>query len=222
MGLTEIDLEKIKTQVSKAEKTTTGEISIAITKESSDYSFYELLFSVFIGLLAFIEMLPFCNDISDKFSRLFWVEHSWYVTAFIGFVSFVVIAISFFIANIPCVDRLVVPRQVRTECVRQRAMRQFIESGVSQTIDHSGILIFISLLEREVRIIADTGIATKIAQEQWDRIADDIAFGFRSSLGAAALESAVDRCGALLSENFPAKTVNPNELSDEVTILEDK
>lgn len=222
LGLSQLDFDDVKQTVQKVEKTTSGEIAVALIGESSDYSFFELLFSVICGALTFSVMLPFYSNISAWFDRMLWQPHSWYVTAFYGFVSFAVIALMFLIVNIPAVDRLIVPHKERSRRVYFRALRHFVQSGIYATKDRSGILIFVSLLEREVQIIADTGISSKIPQENWDKIASDIAFGFRSGLGAAALQSAIERCGSILTEHFPSSRINPNELSDEVVILENE
>ncbi len=92
------------------------------------------------------------------------------------------------------------------------------------TREHSGVLIFVSLLEREVRIIADKGICQKVPQEKWNAIASDLAKGFSPSSElseSSALLATVKKCGDLLKEHFPPLAENPNELKDTVTILED-
>jgi putative membrane protein len=99
-------------------------------------------------------------------------------------------------------------------------MRYFAESGVYETAEHSGILIFVSYMERQVRIVADSGIASKISQDLWNIIADDLAQGIKSGQTKEGFISAVEKCGQLLAENFPAHEENPNELSDGLAILD--
>ncbi|MGL4981881.1 MAG: TPM domain-containing protein, partial [Treponemataceae bacterium] len=104
------------------------------------------------------------------------------------------------------------------------ALRHFIESGIYQTHEDSGILIFISYLEKEVRIVADSGLVKKVSQEKWNEIAStlaqNIAEGFKQKKVAQSIIEAIEASGKILAEHFPAKDDNPNELSDGLVILE--
>lgn len=220
LSLTDGDVASAKTAVAEAERSTTGEIAVAITPESSDYSFFELFASVILGALAFAVLLAFYGPLASLVGRLFWGERDWYVTAAAGFSAFAVTAVAFLVANVQPVDRLVVPRAVRRARTRNRALKAFIESGVYATAERTGILIFISCMEREVRIVADSGINAKIPQERWDAIAAALARGIKSRDTGKALGRAIGECGSLLAEHFPAKRENPNELKDGIIILE--
>jgi len=214
------DLASIRQSVLEAERTTNGEIALAAIPESSDYSFFELFASVGLGAAAFTLLLPVHATVAAFVDRQFWHAPSWYVPAIYGIAAFAVIALAFLFANIPAVDRLVVPKAARQKAVYGRAIRHFVESGVYATGDHTGILIFISLLEHEVRIVADSGINAKIGQAEWDRIAALVASGVKHGNTAKALIAAVTECGILLAEHFPAKNENPNELADGLVFLE--
>jgi len=220
LGLSEADLASIKDAVADAERRTNGEIAIAVTEESSDYSFFELFASVLLGAVGFAVMLPFNAQIEALIGRFFWHEETWYLPAFCGIASFAIIAVCFFLANIPAVDRVVIPRAIRRTRVYNRALRHFVESGVYATKDRTGILIFISYMEREVRIVADSGINEKIEQAEWDDIARALAEGIRDRKAASALATVIARCGVLLERHFPAKKENPNELPDGLVVLE--
>jgi putative membrane protein len=104
--------------------------------------------------------------------------------------------------------------------VRKRALRHFTESGVYSTRDHTGILIFISLLERRVEILADKGISEKIPQNEWDDVIGGLITSIRENQMADGLCRAVELCGRKLAIHFPVKPDDTNELSDSVDILE--
>ena len=220
LRLTDDALKRIAKVVQEAEKTTDGEIVVAVAKESSRYSFWELLASVVCAVLLFAALLPVSDSIFDLCSRLFWIVPSWYVPAFYGVSSFALIAILFSVANIPALDRLLVPRFVRTACVTGSAFRLFAESGVHDTASHSGILIYVSILERQVRIVADSGINKKISQDMWNLLADDLAAGLGEKKYEAAIVETVQKCGQLLSQHFPAQKKEGNELPDGLLLLE--
>ena len=95
-----------------------------------------------------------------------------------------------------------------------------MESGIYNTRERSGILIFISLLERRVELLADRGISKKISQEQWDGMVRHILSGIRENKFSEHLIQAISMAGDLLAAHFPARPDDTNELGDDVTILE--
>lgn len=220
LKLTQADFDALQSAVKAAEERTNGEIALAAVGESSDYSFHELFAAVLLGAVTFAVMLPLYGPLSRMIDRLFWHVPAWYLPAAYGFGSFAVIALFFLIANIPAIDRLIIPPAVRRKAVYARAVRHFVESGVYGTKDRTGILIFISYMEHEVRILADSGIRTKIDQSEWDAIAGSVAVGVKAGNLAGALASAIKTCGDILTVHFPAKAENPNELADGLVILE--
>jgi LemA protein len=62
---------------------------------------------------------------------------------------------------------------------RQRAAELFASERVWDTEENSGILIYVELADRRVEILADRGIAARVAQAEWDAIcrAMEQAFG---------------------------------------------
>ena len=216
------DFKTIKNAVAEAEAKTTGEIAVAVAPESARYCFWELLSADFFSALVLVCMLPFSDKILALYRRLYWQnEPSWILPLFFIISCLSAVVIAFYIANIPVVDRLVIPPSVRRTCVTNRAFRYFTESGVYDTAEHSGILIFVSYMERQVRIVADSGISKHISQDMWNLIADELAENLRKGQAAAAFTTAIEKCGELLAEYFPPHEENPNELPDGLVILED-
>jgi len=214
------DNMSISKAIGQAESKTSGEIAVAVINESYDYAIYETVFAIFGGLLYFIIMMFFVNDIQLKLQSMFWDYTVNYLLIFYGFSTFVFIAILYFLANISALDRLIVPRRIMNKKVKERALRHFMESGVYNTRDRTGILIFISLLEHRVELLADAGIAEKISREKWNDIVNDIILGIRSGQLTEHLNIAIEECGKLLKEFFPIKEDDTNELPDTVDILE--
>lgn len=212
--------EKIKASVKEAESKTSGEISTGFIKESDNYAVYELTFAVFTGLVYFIAMLFFTDSIEESIKNMFWEYSPLYLLIFYGFSTFLVIAIVYLLANIPFIDRLIVPKAVMRQKVNQRAERHFLESGVYDTKDRTGILIFISYLERRVELLADKGISEKIPREKWDAIVGHIIDGIKSNQLVKHLSESIRECGNLLAEQFPIQPDDVNELKDDIHILE--
>ena len=222
LNLKDQDFEKITDTVAKVEAKTTGEIALAVTAESGRYCFWELLAANCFAALVLIVLLPFADKILALYRRLYWQnEPSWILPLFFIITCFASVMIAFYLANIPFIDRLIIPPSVRRSSVTNRALRYFTESGIYDTAEHSGILIFVSYMERQVRIIADSGISKKISQDLWNLIADELSENIRKGDTALAFTSAIEKCGDLLAENFPPHEENPNEIPDGLVILED-
>ena len=56
--------------------------------------------------------------------------------------------------------RLLTGRAFRKRQVATAARATFFDQGISRTRDRTGILVYVSILEREVALLADTGVAT--------------------------------------------------------------
>ena len=222
LKLKDADFEAIRKAVADAEVKTTGESEVAVTPESARYCFWELLAADCIGMLMLFAMIPFSEKILALYRMLYWQnEPKWILPVFYIISVLAAVLIAFYIFNIPAIDRLVIPRSVKKTCVTNRALRYFTESGVYDTAEHSGILIFVSYMERQVRIVADSGISKHISQDLWNLIADELAENLRKGEAAKAFVTAIEKCGELLAENFPPHEENPNELPDGLVILED-
>ncbi len=218
--ITNDDMKNIQEAVKEAEQKTSGEIALALTSESHDYAFYELMVSVVFGALVFLIMLFFHDPIISLIDKLFWELEAWQVIGIYGFVSFAAIGIVYILTNIPAIDRIIIPKKARRSAVYQRALRHFVESGVYATKDHNGILIFISLMEHEVCIIADEGIIKKITQDKLDILAQELAGGIRRKELSSSLLSCISSCGNMLETHFPVTKDDINELPDGLIILE--
>lgn len=211
----------ISAAVRKAESSTSGEISTALIGESSDYAFYELRASVAFAALLYIVQLQFYPVLNAFIETLYWNSPAWVTPMVIGMISFLGGGIFYFISNIPAVDRIIIPKNIMKSRVRSRALRHFTESGVYATADGTGILIFISLMERRVEILADRGLSEKIPEDEWAEVVSELTESLAGNELASGLIKAVESCGLKLKDHFPIAEDDVNELSDDLVILEE-
>lgn len=66
------------------------------------------------------------------------------------------------------VKRFLIGRRRMEESVARRAKEVFFDRGIAKTSDRDGVLIFASLLERRVVVLADEGVRSKVKPEAWD------------------------------------------------------
>lgn len=221
LHLDDAAFDKIQYAVQEEEKRTTGEIACALTPESATYAFYELVAALCGGAVLFTLLLCFAGPINRWLDTLFWEVPVWLFPLICGAAFLVAVPLVYALVNIPSFDRLIIPAAARSSATWKRAMRCFAESGVYKTREQSGVLIFVSYLERNVHILADSGIASKIEQARWDEIAATLAAELTDGNAADAFCNAIHSCGELLAANFPPHPGdNPDELADGLMILE--
>jgi len=102
---------------------------------------------------------------------------------------------------------------------RQRAADLFGRLGVWDTEENSGVLIYVQLVDRQVEILADRGIAARVAQAEWEAICRRMETAFAAGDYRDGALAAIRRTGELLGEYFPAGAKNPNELPDLPVLL---
>jgi len=102
---------------------------------------------------------------------------------------------------------------------RGRAAEIFSSLRVWDTEHNSGVLIYLQLIDRRVEIVADRGIAAKVAQQEWDAICRGMEAAFKSGDYRRGALEAIDSVGKLLARHDPAIPGKQNELPDRPVIL---
>ena len=103
---------------------------------------------------------------------------------------------------------------------RDRAEAAFARLRVWNTEGNTGVLIYILLAEQAIEIVADRGIAAKVAPEQWRAICSALEQACRDDKHAEGTMAAIASIHALLTEHFPASgRSNPDELPNRPVII---
>ncbi|WP_245256677.1 TPM domain-containing protein [Hyphomicrobium denitrificans] len=199
------DAERISEAITNAERTTSGEIVAVIADQSSRYDHIPLMWA---ALLALIVPWPL-------------IYFTWMKVQIIFLIQLVVFLALFFLAWHPKVRMALVPRSILRANTRRRAAEQFLAQNLHTTTGRTGVLIFVSLAEQRVDIIADSGIDQRVPKGTWQSIVDE----FTSEIGAGKATDgfvhAIERIGVHLSEHFPPGSIDPNELPDHLIVLRD-
>jgi hypothetical protein len=102
---------------------------------------------------------------------------------------------------------------------KARAVELFSSLRIWDTAENSGILIYVQLVDRKVEILADRGIAARVAQTEWDVVCRGMEASFRRGDWRGGALQTISRAGDLLASHFPAEDGNPNELPDQPLVL---
>jgi putative membrane protein len=194
--------EKLKATTQEVESRTIGEIVVMVVDHSDHYIEAEVLGSVLLGSL-----------LSLILTVLFFHSSIW---SYIPLTFIFFFPCWFLFIKVEALKRLFLGIRRKEEAVRLRAERAFFERGLYRTKKSTGVLFFLSLLERKVWVLADKGIHEKMDEGTLDRFADEVSKGVREGRAFDALSQAIQEIGTLLSRHFPITADNTVELPDNV------
>jgi len=117
-------------------------------------------------------------------------------------------------AGLPALKRALLLKAKVTEQARARAREAFVDQGVSRTHRRTGVLVYVSIFERRVELVADVGVPSDALKEPSRALAAAFAHGadFDAFVGALrTLRPALER-------PLPRAPDDVNELPDEPVV----
>ena len=185
--------------VKEIEGSTDAELVIIVRARSGSYAHADYLFG-FIG--SFIVLLFVLFSPVDF--HPIWIP----IDVVIAFV-----ASAFIAARSNFLRRLFSTNKYRSKVTRTAAAAMFYEAGIANTNAEMGVLIYLSLLERRLELIADRGVLRKVPAQEWNReLAELHLIGHTPE--PKRFINAIQEFGTLLTSHVPATGENPNELPD--------
>jgi len=103
---------------------------------------------------------------------------------------------------------------------RARAHEVFAHLRVWNTEHNSGVLIYVLLAERAIEIVADRGIAARVAQGDWQALCERMRDRFAAGEYERGAIEGVRAVSEILALHFPGNgSATPNELPDRPVLL---
>jgi len=197
--ITDEERRRIEAAIQEAERRTSGELVTVIAKASDDYYYIPTLWAAILAL-----GVPIALHLAAVIQGI--------DQLLIGQMGgFIVLGLIF---RWPALKMWLVPKSVKRERAAALAVGQFVEQGLHRTEAGTGVLIFVSVAERHVEILADFGINEKVPPDTWQVAVDKFTAEVKAGRVANGFLEAIDDCGRVLAEHFPAGTENKNELSN--------
>ena len=197
--LGEDDRRRIAAAIRDVERQTSGELVTVVARTSDGYAAFPLLAASLLALLA--------------------PAVAWIAAPALDHLDVYAIQLGIFIVIVaaalwrPLRMRLV-PLAVKRRQAGRLAREQFHALGLDQTRGRTGILLFVSVAERYVEILADRGIDEKVPPGTWKEIVAAFTRQVRERKIADGFVGALTACGALLVSHFPRAADDRNELPD--------
>ena len=195
--LTKDEKERIAEAVRQAEMRTSGELVTVIAKRSDNYALTPWIWATLLAL-----MLPGFLQLFDGRAP---------------FVSVYISQVTLFVAMLlllqwqPFKMRLV-PKAVKRAYARRLAREQFFMQRLHLTRERTGVLIFVSVAEHYVEVLADEGIHKAVPVDAWHGVVARFIARVKSGKTADGFIEAIEACGDYLAEHFPPRPDDTNEL----------
>jgi putative membrane protein len=111
------------------------------------------------------------------------------------------------------IRRCLTRKVVRNKAARAGAAAMFYEAGIANTKAELGVLVYLSLLERRLELIADRGILKAVPALEWNQALFELRQAGKQPR-PETLRAGLEKLGLLLAQYLPASAENPNELPD--------
>jgi len=213
------DRRRIEAAVGEAERSTSGEIVPVVATVSGRYDRAEDLVGLLLGLAALAVVWGFFQGVS----HIPWTESHIprlgllpvILIVAVGFILGAALATRFPLLRLPLIPR----REMREE-VERRALEAFQRHRLRATAGGTGVLIYVSLYERMVRVVGEDAIASRLGPQHWAAICDLVVAGMKRGRAVEGLEQGILKTGELLARHFPVQPGDVNELANTLVLVD--
>lgn len=211
----------IEDAIARAESKTSGEIVPVVASVSGRYDRSEDIFGVLFSLILLTtawlttqEITPIAGQWESEVKTV--ITLPWALAIiFLGFIVGAILA-SFF----PVLRLIFISKKEMREEVGRKALEAFHQFRIRGTQGATGVLIYVSLYEHNVRVLGDEAISEKLKQQDWDDVCNLVVEGMKSKQPAEKLVEAIEICGQLLAEHFPIEEDDQNELPNKLQLID--
>ena len=209
-ALSEDDRARVEAAVQAAERHTSAEIVPMIVGRSGLYREAHHRAGLLSAMLALTTSLTI---------ETAWLPWGWHASNAVWLLGVTVLAYSVgaWIGTWPVVLRLFTSRERMRHKVHLRAERAFAQQGLARTRERTGLLVMVSLLERQVYVLPDHTLQARISADQWQEIVSVIVDRMKVGDLAGGLCRGIEAIGLHLTRAYPSRdSDNPNELPNAV------
>lgn len=202
--LDESERDQVVSAVREVETITSGEIVPMVVAASYHYPLADLLAAATFAFPAAVLLTPVIGG------HLWLGPYNMWV--FIGLCAVLFSLAQPLVKRIPGLKRLFVANREMDEEVEEAAVTAFFRHGLYRTREGTGVLIFLSVFERKVWVLADHGINSRVDSGVWDEVVQTVVRGIKTGQQATALCDAIRQVGSILEEHFPVRADDRDEL----------
>jgi putative membrane protein len=188
MRLSPEDRTRIHAALAAAQARTHAQFTLMVVPISDRYAMYPVAWAGMFALAVGAVLALFWQHIGLRLGFLF-------EAAAFGFAALLL--------DIRPLHLALVPRRVKQARARNMAHREFAASILAAQNPSGGIVLFASLGERYVEIIADRTVHARVGAAAWNEIVSQFASRAKAGALADAFITAIEACAAHLETHFP-------------------
>jgi putative membrane protein len=211
--LTEADHQRIDAAIKAAESKTSGEIVCMVQSASYHYPMSNVLGATTLALPLSLVLTPVVGGHLWLGTQNMWL--------FLGLFALIFATAYLLVRKWPFLKRCFISAHEMDEEVQEAAVTGFFRHGLYRTRDATGVLLYISVFEQKVWVLADHGINAKLDQDTWEGIVQIITDGVQKKRPADAICEAVAQVGSMLETHFPIRPDDQDELRN-VIVADDE
>jgi putative membrane protein len=205
MGTSAFTDKAAKAEVARAireiERATSAEVVVAVRPSSGHYRHTDYL----VGFaLSFAALLVFLFD-SHEFS-IEWMPLDTAVAFALG---------AYLSASFPLLRRALTSRRLMRVNVQTAARATFFDLGIGKTAGRTGILVYVSMFEKLVEVVADVGIDRAVLGPSFLSAVTALDAALAHGTSFPRFTAALRALGPILGKTLPRLADDINELPDE-------
>jgi len=210
--LADDERDEVGAEIARQEVRTSGEIVAVLAAQSGSYRLLPLFLAAFLALL-----VPLILLYLPGLSEGAWVVWSADKIYFFQLIVFVILA---FLFSLRPIRYWIVPRSLKRKWARAHALEQFAAQEMHNTEGRTGVMIFVSVVERYAEILADQAIYEKVPKDEWQDIVGKLVAQIKKKNPKQGFVVAIKSAGELLHTHFPPGTGDDNELPNHLIVIE--
>ena len=201
--LSEAATEALSGAIKAIESRSSAEVVITVRAESARYGHVGFV----CGLVAAFGALAFLLYSPYDFSYWSLLLDPLVVGLLVGFGCW----------RVGTLRRWLTPGALGRAEVLRAAQATFFHKGIRNTCGRTGVLVYISVLERRAEVLADSGVVAAVMDADWDRAVAAIQGAVERGEDGVAAARLITALGELLEPALPRAEDDVNELPDEVS-----
>ena len=206
--ITQEALTRIEQAVAQAEQGTSCELAVVLAPASSRYEIPTVQIVGMLTVVAFIalDLLNFFALETELLENPLWLM---LCALALG------TGVALFITGTSMRQKLI-SRHAQRKSVDLAAAASFWEQKIGFTKEHNAVLLYVSVMEGQARVLPDAGATAKIPEASFGEIEKSL--NDTESSGPEAVCQAVAAIGTLVKKAFPRAASDVNEVPDKPVI----
>ncbi len=212
--LNESEKQEIRQAIREQEIHTTGEIVTVIARSSDGYLYIPTLWAALLALITpyIMHMIHYQFHFLNSYPLIDFSKHLHISVYQMQIIVFCLFALLF---RWPWLKMKLIPKSIKHSRASRLAHEQFYIQGLHNKTQRTGLLLFVSVAEHYVEVLADKSINDAVAKNCWNELIDTFVTNVKTQHIKNGYLKAIEQAGSILKLHFPCvPEKDVNELPD--------